>query len=142
MEYKSILTEDDGEKTLTSPKTSPSTGNTTTGNYVHDDLTKEAKESIAITLETELFINEVEKHYFFVAKWVVCVWLILSAISFYLGYTLDSMETLTGIERKAPLVACLLLGMSCMSSVMPMFVRGAQRSLSGVIVCACKCFDS
>lgn len=137
--YNIILKEDEdlvGDASVSPETSSPSTGNTA-GNNIHS-LTKEARESIAITLEAECFIKEVEKHYFFVAKCVVLVWLMLSAISMYLGYSQDSMETLTGIERKAPLIACLLLGMSCMSSVMPMLVRGTEGSMSGVIVCACK----
>lgn len=109
------------------------------GSSIHK-LTQEARENIELAFESECFIKEVDKHYYFVAKCVIITWIALSLLSYYLGYMNDSLESLSGIERKAPLVACLLLGMSCLGSVLPMVVRGSDGSMSGVLVCARKYF--
>jgi signal transduction histidine kinase len=92
--------------------------------------------SLKSTLYADDFIAEVDKHYNRVACSALCVWLTLVSISFYIGKRKNALETLTGIEQKAPLVASLLLGMSLVSSLLPLLVRKKKRCLSGVVVCA------
>jgi len=95
-----------------------------------------SKDSLKSSLYADEFIAEVDKHYLKVAFSVALVWSSLCCIAFYIGRKYDSIERLSGIERKAPMVASMLLGMSLVSSVLPLLVRGSKRCLSGVVICA------
>ena len=92
--------------------------------------------SLKSSLYADEFIAEVDKHYMKVACSAVCVWVFLIVISFLIAREKNALESLTGIEQKAPMVASLLLGMSLVSSVLPLLVRNNKRCMSGVVVCA------
>jgi hypothetical protein len=97
---------------------------------------KDDSKSLKSSLYADEFIAEVDSHYYKVACIAVSVWMFLMTISVIIGYRLDIMVQLDGLEQKAPMVASLLLGMSLVSCVLPLLVRGNKRCLSGVIVCA------
>jgi hypothetical protein len=97
---------------------------------------KKTKKNLDTTLYADEFIAEVDRHYNRVACSALGVWITLVSISFYIGKQKNALEKLTGIEQKAPLIASLLLGMSLVSSLLPLLVRENKRCMSGVVVCA------
>jgi len=102
-------------------------------NIIH--RSKESQ-SLKASLYADEFIAEVDRHYYKVAGMAVSIWISLVTLSCVIGYRLDSMVELDGIEKSAPMVASLLLGMSLVSCVLPQLVGGKKRCMSGVIVCA------
>lgn len=101
-----------------------------------DEVENIHKKSENKTLYADEFIAEVDRHYLNVAFYAVIIYLSLMSISFMVGEKYDALRTLEGMERKPPMLASLLLGMSLISCVLPLFVRGNKRCMSGVIVCA------
>lgn len=85
-------------------------------------------------LSTDHFVGEIDRRCYQITKYVVLAWCVLTGASYY--YYRDSLEYLSGMEQKAPTIACLFLGMSCLTTIIPVFLRGKKRSQSGVLVAA------
>ena len=90
---------------------------------------------LQVSTRSDFYISEVDRKCGKVALLAIAVWLILVAASYIIGYYTDCIETLSGVERKAPLVASMLLGMSIVSSLLPLTYRWKQdgQQVSGVI---------
>mmetsp|Transcript_13156 Transcript_13156/g.19347 ORF Transcript_13156/g.19347 Transcript_13156/m.19347 type:complete len:1134 (+) Transcript_13156:88-3489(+) len=116
-------TEDDTEKTEKE------------SNSIHECLTK-CVPSLRSSLYADAFIAEVDKHYRRVACSAILVWIILVGISFHIGKKTNTLKVLDGNERQAPIIGALILAMSLLSAVLPLFLRRNRPLYSGVIVCA------
>lgn len=85
-------------------------------------------------LSTDHFVGEIDRRCYQITRYVVLAWCVLTGASYY--FYRDSLEYLSGMEQKAPTIACLFLGMSCLTTIIPVFLRGKKRSQSGVLVAA------
>lgn len=94
------------------------------------------KTYLKANLNVDSIIEDVDQRYRKVAINGAIVWLIMTCTSFYLGKITGHLETLTGIERKAPMIAAMLLGMSVFGTALPLIVRGKMKNISGVLLCA------
>ena len=87
-------------------------------------------------INLESIIERVDRVYRVVALRGAALWFLLVIVSFYIGHRTNSLERLTGIERKAPMVAAMLIGTSVFGTALPLFVRGKMKNVSGAILCA------
>jgi len=92
------------------------------------------KSEKSIHNHSDVFINEIDKQCYRIGCYALVVWALLTALSYALHW--ESLERLTGAERKAPTLACLFLGMTCVTTVIPIVLKGKKRSHSGVLFAA------
>ena len=93
-----------------------------------------AKDNLPSSLNTERFITEVDRRCYHVAYFALASWIALILLSYYVGR--DDLEKLSGVERQAPMLAAMLLGMCFITTIIPTALRGRKRSQSGIIICA------
>jgi|AntRauTorckE5430_2_1112549.scaffolds.fasta_scaffold01341_3 hypothetical protein len=89
------------------------------------------KNEIADHLHSDEFVNEVDKHCYKIALYSIVVFVILTALTYFIYW--DHLERLDGLEQKASALSCLFIGMTCVTTMIPLFVRGKKRSRSGVL---------
>jgi hypothetical protein len=115
-----------GKKTTTTNTNS----NCTTTNTNDFEFTK-----IQASMRSDTYIAAVDKRCEKVARVSILVWLILVSLSYAIAYKRNNIERLTGVEQRAPLAAAMLLGMSVISSLLPLTFRWKKgEKLSGVMI--------
>lgn len=108
------------------------------GANMDEDSPKVAKMKyhIKTNIDIESIIELTNLTYHKVAFRCTVLWVFLMCLSYYIGYKTDSLVSLTGVERKAPMVAAMLIGTSVFGTALPLFIRGKMKNISGVLVCA------
>ena len=94
------------------------------------------KSQIKTNRDIESIIEHADLGYHRIALQCTALWFFLTCLSYYIGYKTDSLVSLTGVERKAPMIAAMLIGTSVFGTALPLFIKGKVKNISGVIVCA------
>ena len=94
------------------------------------------KSDVNNKINIESMIESVDRVYRKVALRGAALWFLLVCLSFFIGHRTNSLERLTGIEQKAPMIAAMLIGTSVFGTALPLFVRGKMKNVSGAILCA------
>ena len=102
--------------------------------YISNSSKNVILEDSPAPLSTDHFVGEIDRRCYQITRYVILAWCVLTGASYYFYW--DSLEYLSGMEQKAPTIACLFLGMSCLTTIIPVFLRGKKRSQSGVLVAA------
>jgi len=92
------------------------------------------KQDIADHLQSDEFVNEVDKRCYKVAFYMFATWALLTALSYAVYW--DHLERLVGLEQKAAMMSCLFIGMTCVTTIIPIVSRGKKRWQSGVLFAA------
>lgn len=89
---------------------------------------------IQSSAKSDLYISEIDRRCKNVAIGAVVVWICLGSIAYSIGYYTGRLERLTGVEQRAPMAASMLLGMSVVSSLLPMTYRWKKgQEMTGII---------
>ena len=87
--------------------------------------------------DIETIIEHIDRAYQQIAVRALLLWIFMTACSFYLGSRTGNLKVLTGMERKAPMIAAMLMTASVFGTILPHFVlKGKMSSSSGIMSCA------
>mmetsp|Transcript_53516 Transcript_53516/g.62515 ORF Transcript_53516/g.62515 Transcript_53516/m.62515 type:complete len:1327 (-) Transcript_53516:87-4067(-) len=106
--------------TMTAPGKENSKSSASAPSPADDDL---VKKRMIENKNSERLIKEIDDRCRSVASKALLVYAILVLVSYAIGFAMGRIEKLRGIESSAPLMASVLLGISCFSTVLPLIFR-------------------